>query len=387
MDPDAKNIMTIPRVAHMIATNFFGGPEKQIVEHAKRIDPANFDFLLISFVERGGPNELLQRAREAGIESRGLVTGNPFHPGVIRDLARLLKRERIALLCAHGYKSNVIGRIATRLVGIPLLASSRGWTSENRKVRIYEALDRWFLRRADHVVCVSEGQKKKLLAAGVREDRISVIFNAIDADGSGTEGTPLLRREFGFGEKVVVVVSGGRLSPEKNHVGLIDAAKIVHARDPSVRFVVFGDGFLRKQLEERISRAELQEIFLLPGFRRDFARLLRDADIFVLPSLTEGLPNVVLEAYAAAKPVVATAVGGTPEVVRHGETGFLLEADDTEALAAHILRLAKEPDLRRRLGENGNAFVRREFRFDRQSAMYDAVYRRLLPRDREGNPT
>jgi glycosyltransferase involved in cell wall biosynthesis len=367
------------RIAHLIATNFAGGPEKQILEHARRLNPQLFSFLLISFIERGRPNELLETARGAGISFCGISTGNPFHPSVILSLYGILKDKGIDLLVAHGYKGNVLGRLASLIRGIPLVLISRGWTGENRKVRIFEALDKGFLRYSSHVVAVSDGQRKKILALGVPGDKVSVIHNAIDIRDRAVLPGGALRKVFGIPEWAPVVVSAGRLSPEKNFGGLVRAAARVIREIPDVFFFVFGEGFLRTELVQAVRKEGIDERFRFPGFRKDLPAMIRDADLFVLPSFTEGLPNVVLEAYAQGRAVVATAVGGTPEVVEHGRSGILLQdPSDPDAMAAAILRLLKNEGLRGKMGAAGKEDVRRKFNFESQTASYEKLYAGML---------
>ncbi|MHB8773321.1 MAG: glycosyltransferase [Syntrophales bacterium] len=379
MGPHREKHLTPLRVAHLIATNFLGGPEKQILEHARRLNPARFSFTLVSFVERGNLNELLQAAKNGGIRCRELRTGNPFNPSAIRHLVKMLREEKTDLLVTHGYKSNVVGRIATRIAGIPMIALSRGWTGENRKIRLYEALDKRFLHLADHVVAVSGGQREKILALGVPELRVSVIHNAIDLrDGANLPGGAL-RKEFGIPEGATVVVSAGRLSPEKNFECLIRAASRVIREMPEVFFLVFGEGFLRPELERAVCEAGIEGRFRFPGFRKDFPAMIQDADLFVLPSFTEGLPNVVLEAFAQERAVVATSVGGTPEVVEHGRSGILLQdPSDQEAMAAAILDLLRDAELRRRMGAAGKDDVKRMFNLESQTASYEKLYADVL---------
>ncbi|MFO0752901.1 MAG: glycosyltransferase [Thermodesulfovibrionales bacterium] len=364
-------------VAHLIATNFFGGPEKQILEHACRLDPARFSLVLISFVERSLPNELLHKATRMTIPTREFYTGNPYNPKAIFDLTSLLRQDGIDLLCTHGYKSAIIGRIASYRVGIPEIAVSRGWTGENWKIRLYEELDRLFLRFADRVVAVSEGQKEKILRLGVAPERVSVIHNGISLAAPAPPSSCSLRREMGMQDAGCLVVSAGRLSIEKNFSGLIDAAALLVKKEPSLRFVVFGEGVLRRPLERQVREAGLRGRFFLPGFREELASLLREADIFVLPSFTEGLPNVVLEAYAQKKPVVATAVGGVPEVVRHGSDGFLVRPGETGRMAEYILALARNPQLREEMGARGYRHLEERFTFETQTRKYEGLYREV----------
>jgi glycosyltransferase involved in cell wall biosynthesis len=246
-------------------------------------------------------------------------------------------------------------------------------------VRIFEALDKRFLRVSDHVVAVSDGQRNKILALGIPGDKVSVIHNAIDLrDGADLPGGAL-RKEFGIPEGAMVVVSAGRLSPEKNFEGLIRAASRVIREMPDVYFLVFGEGFLRLELERAVREMGIEERFRFPGFRKDLLAMIRDADLFVLPSFTEGLPNVVLEAFVQGRAVVATAVGGTPEVVEHGRSGILLrEPSDPDAMAAAILELLRDAELRGHMGSAGKDDVRRKFNYESQTASYEKLYADVL---------
>jgi glycosyltransferase involved in cell wall biosynthesis len=150
--------------------------------------------------------------------------------------------------------------------------------------------------------------------------------------------------------------------------------------DAGARFVVFGEGAQRPALERMIDQANLRAHFVLPGFRGDLDQLLPNADLFVLPSFTEGLPNVVLEASAAGVPVVATAVGGTPEVVAHGRTGLLVPPGDATALAERIIELLRDEPRRRQLGAAGRQLVGARFSFEAQTAAYLRLFEELRAR-------
>jgi glycosyltransferase involved in cell wall biosynthesis len=158
---------------------------------------------------------------------------------------------------------------------------------------------------------------------------------------------------------------------------MIEAAKCVVRKSENAYFVIFGEGFLRRTLEDKIEDAGLKRRFFLPGFRNDLQSVLREIDVFVLPSFSEGLPNVVLEALVERKPVVATSVGGTPEIITHGVSGFLTAPEDVNKMAEFILRLIRNPRLRRTIGENGYHHVREHFGFERQTALYEELYARI----------
>lgn len=362
-------------ILHLRASNFFGGPEKQILEHFTRVDPKRFKLTLCSFLEDGKVNKLIEMGVQSGIKCYNLSSRSPFDFSTILRLIAIIQKEKIQILCTHGYKPDVMGRIASWITGIPEIVISRGWTGENSKIRLYERIDKLFLRFADHVVAVSRGQGDKIIKIGVSSNNVSVIYNAIDVNSIEGYSSSSFRKDIGISKNSILVVSAGRLSPEKNFSALIDAAKIIASKgDLDFKFVIFGEGFLREDLERKIQDAQLQGKFYLPGFRRDFVSLLKEVDIFILTSLTEGLPNVILEAYALRRPVIATKVGGTPEIVVDGVTGFLVNPEDKKKMAEHILLLAKNNDLRVKMGENGYQHVKEHFNYETQTKKFEDLY-------------
>ncbi|HYE67260.1 MAG TPA: glycosyltransferase family 4 protein [Anaerovoracaceae bacterium] len=285
----------------------------------------------------------------------------------------IIDRTRADIVCCHEPKSvflaNLI-RLARR--NVKIVGCSRGWTHENWKVRQYERIERFLLRYVDHVVAVSHGQKAKLLQVGVPDRKITVIHNAVEM--KEVHGFCQLRVELGLPVDSVLIATAGRLSPEKNHIGMIEVAQHVVSEHSKAFFLVFGEGVLRKELEERVDAAGLHGRFLLPGFRIDLPNVLRQIDIFMLPSFTEGLPNVILEAYVARKPVVATDVGGTPEIVEEGKSGFVTKPGELKKMAGHVSRLVASPELRAAFGNAGYRHVQQHFNLDLQADRYARLY-------------
>lgn len=358
-------------VVHLTASTFFGGPERQMLGLAAAL-ASDHTTSFLSFSEGGRCEPFLNAVRDGGFVGACVAADTPHFLRAIRAIAERLNDWKADVLLCHGYKADLLGRAAARRARVPVLAVSRGWTHESLKVRLYEMLDRAHLRLLDGVIAVSDGQAEKVRRAGVPNERVAVIRNAARPASfarSSWPGRTMLHACFlSPGERIVV--SAGRLSPEKGFHVLIEAAQEVCANDPGVRFVVFGEGAQRSDLERRIAAAGLDERFALPGFRDDLDSLLPNADLFVLPSFTEGLPNVVLEASAAGVPVVATAVGGTPEVVIAGETGLLVSPGDARGLSSAMQQLLADGELRRRYGNAGREFVRRNFTFEAQAAAY-----------------
>jgi glycosyltransferase involved in cell wall biosynthesis len=280
------------------------------------------------------------------------------------------------ILCCHTYKPNLVGRLAARRAGIPVVAVSRGWTAESTRVRLYEALDRLNLRWMDRVVCVSEEQARKVRRIGVPAGKVTVIRNAVQTERFAN-ACPDARLELGrfFPRPVEFIVgAAGRLSPEKGFDILIEAAEHVLTNKPSVGFVLFGDGPLRAVLARQVKAKGIQDGFTLAGFRDDLDRLVPHLDLFVQSSHTEGLPNVLLEACAVGVPVVATAVGGTGEIIDHDVNGRLVPPRDSRALAVAIREILDCESSRKRMGDSGSRIVRQKFTFEAQSDAYVRLF-------------
>jgi glycosyltransferase involved in cell wall biosynthesis len=359
------------RQTHVTSSTFFGGPERQMLGLACALPSAN-PIQFLSFSEGGRCRPFLDRVRAAGFEGIELAHDTPRLVAAMTELAHRLRASHTDILFCHGYKANLVGRVAARRVGIPVVAVSRGWTGENRKVRLYESLDRFHLRFMDRVVCVSDGQAAKVIETGVAERKVVVIRNAARSC-SFRDPTPEYRdvlQNLAGGKPGRIIVSAGRLSPEKGFSVLIQAARRIVDTAVDARFVVFGEGELKTPLQQEIDAANLNGRFVLAGYRDDLDDLLPNADVFVLPSYTEGLPNVILEASAAAVPVVATAVGGTPEVLIDGETGHLVPPGDVDTLASRIAALFADETRRSRMGQAGRRLVQQQFTFDAQAQAY-----------------
>lgn len=365
-------------IAHLMSSQFYGGPERQMLGLALAL-PSEVRVTFVSFSEEGRCRSFLDQACAHGFDTIALKHDTPHLVAARREIARLLRRLEVGLLLCHGYKANLIGRLAARQLGIPVVAVSRGWTGDQLRVRFYEAIDRLNLRWMDHVVCVSVAQAVRVRRAGVSPERVSVIPNAIRVDRFESPDHDYRRRlhDFFATPRARIVGAAGRLSPEKGFEIFVKAAAAVATRDPSVGFVLFGDGPMRAALEQQIADLGLDATFVLAGFHDDLDGYLPFLDLFVLPSYTEGLPNVVLESFAARVPVVATAVGGTPELVDDGLSGYLVPAGNANTLAARITELLTDDDKRRRMGDCGHQRVVRDFTFTAQARQYQALLENL----------
>jgi glycosyltransferase involved in cell wall biosynthesis len=237
-------------------------------------------------------------------------------------------------------------------------------------------LDRRVLRWMDGVVCVSEAQAQKVRRAGVSAERIVVIHNAVDPSRFAPPKSEYRQQLLSLfpAPPAKIVGAAGRLSPEKGFHVLVDAASDVARRDPSVGFVLFGEGPQRDVLARQIETKGLQRQFILAGFHADLDQYFPQLDLFVLPSFTEGLPNVVLEAFASRVPVVATRAGGTPEVVTDRETGYLVTPGDCHGLADRMSELLHDDSARLAMGQRGRRDVEERFSFVAQAQAYQHLF-------------
>ncbi len=362
------------RIAHLMASPFVGGPEHQVLGLACAMRESH-ESIFLTFAEGGRARPFVDRVKLAGFEAVELRENWPHYFRAAREVADALGSSQATILCTSGYKPDIIGLRAARLAGIPAVAIAHGWTGATWKVRLNESLDRWTMRRFDAVVGVSHAQSMKLVAAGIATDKIATIPNAIAMDRFSVPaagGREFLARMFPR-EVKFVVAAAGRLSPEKGFdIFIAAAAQIAQVRN-DVGFVVFGEGPLREELTQLIKSNSLEERFILAGFHANLETVLPAADIFVISSLTEGLPVVLLEAFLAGVPVVATAVGGIPEVIENGTDGFLVPSGNAEQLALRIMDLLENPSLSEQMKIAGPRKIAAEYNTQLQAERYSTL--------------
>jgi glycosyltransferase involved in cell wall biosynthesis len=373
------------RIVHLMASPFVGGPERQVLGLAGSL-PADHETIFLSFAERGLCHPFLEQARRQGCEAIELRENAPHIRRAVREVADHLTRRGADVLCCSGYKPDVIGWRAARRAGVPVIAISHGWTAATLKVRVNELVDRLVLRWMDRVVCVSAAQAARVRRAGVGRERIVVIRNAIDLDQFDNPDPSYrhMMQSWFVQPRARIIAAAGRLSPEKGFDRFVAAAALVAQHDPEAGFLLFGEGPLRESLARQVAALGLTDRFVLAGFRSDVQRFLPWCDLAVLSSWTEGLPVIVLEALAAGVPVVATAVGGTPEVVHEGINGYLVPAGASAALARRIRDALSDEPHRRVMGERGRELIREQFTFAAQARAYQGLFEEITPRQGSG---
>jgi glycosyltransferase involved in cell wall biosynthesis len=262
--------------------------------------------------------------------------------------------------------------MSTQLAKPPLIAS--------RRVDFHlrqSAMSRWKYRQVDCFICASEAIRQMLVSDGVPEARTVTVHEGIDLARVSAAPPAALHQELFLPHRAPIVGNVAALAPHKGQRHLIEAAALVVRQEPDARFVIAGEGELRQALERQIREHHLEKHVLLAGFRPDVLSLHKAFDIFVMSSVTEGLGTSLLDAMAAAKPIVASATGGIPEVVVDGVTGFLVPPRDHDAMARSIVALLKDPALRERMGQAGLARAREKFGAERMVEQTARVYERV----------
>jgi glycosyltransferase involved in cell wall biosynthesis len=361
-------------ILHLRASNFYGGPERQLHLHARLARGQGFRVAVGSFTEKGREPEFLGVMAKDGIETHCFEVKNAYDPKAIRMVKRHLARAGTDILCTHDYRSQVIGFFATRGTRVKWVAFSRGATNENLKVRMYQEIEALVVRFADHIVAVSGAQRNRLLRMRVPAGKISVAHNCIDIPMLKRVEPVNLRRRYSLPDDSIVCVSAGRFSSEKGQAYLVAAAERVLQTDARLRFLLFGDGPDLAEVRAMVAEKKLDSLVVCPGFERNMLGCIRGADILVNPSLSEGLPNVVLEGMALGIPIVATAVGGVPELIRQYENGILVPPMDAEALADAILEFLGNPAWRAGFVQAALETVKSSFSFDSQMKILAGVY-------------
>jgi glycosyltransferase involved in cell wall biosynthesis len=368
----------------VIEATSVGGPAGNLIDFCRRardLSGAEIDASIVTFIrnsklrgaeahaqprgeanEHRSQNQFVAAALEAGVQVDLVDERFRFDPGVIARLRQIVEDRTPDIIQTHNVKSHFLMRASGLGRRFPWVAFHHGYTDTDLKMRAYNKLDRWSLPHADRVVTVSRAFATQLERKGVRADRIRVLHNSVSFekfDGVEAQSGDSLRLRLGIspGERVVLAV--GRLSREKGHSVLMLAFKILLKSRPaeSTRLVVVGDGPERRALLAAAESAGIADRVIFAGQVDDVRHYYKIADVMALPSYTEGSPNVLLEAMAAGVPIVATAVGGVPEIVTDGESALLTPAGDAPSLAAAISALLDDRELARELIGNARSIV------------------------------
>lgn len=382
------------RILHFITLLELGGAQQNTLHTCRRLAERGHDVWLAS----GAGGQLDEQAQGAPFEHVSLEhLVRPISarkdPRAFLEMVALVHRLRPDVVHTHSSKAGMLGRLAGRLGGAKAVVHSvHGWSFSPfhppLRRRVYIEMERVSHWACDHLIAVSRENIEEGLKLGIVPRKAhSVIRSGIDFEefSPNGPGRTEVRREWGVADDEVLVVNVSCAKPQKDPVSFVHAAGLAARQEPSLRFALVGDGELRKNLAVAKEQEGLGDRLILAGWRHDVPEILRAADVVALTSLWEGLPRVAVQARSARKPVVATPVNGTPELIVDGKNGLLRPTKDPAAHASAYLALARDPDLRARLGGCTDEALA-EFDQETMVLQQEELYLRLLGREQTAVP-
>ena len=366
------------KILQLISSRGLYGAERVAIDLCKGLKRNGYESIIGVIRNSHNPHvEVADEARKNAIDTVIFPCEAQLDIRLIFRIRGYAEKNHISLMHCHGYKSNFYGLLASRR-NIPVVTTNHNWLASHWRLRAYRRFDSLLIRYFTRIIAVSGGVRKEMLKYGVPEKKIRVIDNGIDLTRFNETMLPAaIREEFGIKEGVTVIGTVGNLGAEKGQVYLLQAAKGIVNNVGSVKFIFVGDGPLRMYLENAASELGIRDNVIFTGFRTDIPNLLAAMDIFVLPSVIEGLPMVLLEAMAAKKAVVATRVGAISKVV-NSENGILVEPRDVAGLQNAILSLLTSEEKRQKYASAGHDTVKTHFSSERMSSEYIDLYNELV---------
>jgi glycosyltransferase involved in cell wall biosynthesis len=308
-----------------------------------------------------------------------LLEQGPLDVGTTKRLARIIKDGQFDLVQSHDFRTRRLASLACVSAGVPHVTSVHGWIANSRKQHMIRVIDKRLIRRARRIIAVSGRLVRDLVESGIPRDRITLCPNAVLLDDyPPAMPADQARGELGLPPTSRCIGVVGRLSPEKRHDLFLEMAAGLASSEPDLFFLIAGHGPLAADLQRLAQRLKIANRVLFLGHRTDMHRVYAALNLLVLCSDTEGMPNVVLEAFAYGRPVVATSVGGVPEVVTDGQNGLIVSPGHLPPLVAAARSIVNDASLAARLGQSGRRTIEERFDFRRRTAAVEALYQSIL---------
>jgi len=363
------------KVLQLISSGGYYGAENMLLNLCASQQKTGCQNSLLIFYNVHAPNvEFYERARRRGLSVRMVHCQGRADWRAVRQIEEYIQEDGIDLLHTHGYKADLYGYVAARRSHKPIVATCHNWVGGTAALRIYNHLDRLALKRFNALAAVSNSVSQRLIDSGVSSRKIKNIANGIDVEPFERARTlPALAFD---SHKVVGMVA--RLDLQKGFEYLLRAVRELCVAFRELKVVIVGEGPDRTAIEDMIQQYGLQSNVVLAGQLSDMPGVYAAIDIFVLPSLNEGLPMTILEAMAASKPVIATRVGAIPSLIKDGDTGLLVGPRDADGLRNAIASLLSDSELCGRLGAAGHEWVSQNYTSEVMALKYRQMYEEVL---------
>lgn len=386
--------MPLPRVMDLRGTyKGGGGPDKTVLNSAALHDPAKV-YVLVTYLRNPKDHEfqIAERARALGINYVDVFDGRMLDLGCLKRLRALIRAHGVTLVHAHDDKTLLYAwllKLITPGVRVMYTCHSHGahrredfpGSASYLRFRLRQQIQIFLMKRyRGRILTVSEETKRRLVSNGLQKDQVSVLHNGIDIGfWSRQKAKPDFRRELEIPAEGFLVGTVARITMEKDLPTFYRVAEKVATRVPQVRFAIVGDGYgdELEKARDQVRELGLERLIHFTGHRNDLLNIYASFDLFLMTSLTEGLPNTMLEAMALGLPVVSTAVGGVPELVEPGVTGFLAEVGDIEGLSGQVITLLLNPELRVSFGNAARRRIEERFAFDHRVRTMEEIYCRF----------
>lgn len=359
-------------VLHLIETSGPGGAENMLITMAESLHRRSYQSIICLFKDGWLNRQLQRKGFETVIVPQ--IRSLDFH--CARDLVRLVRARNVSVMHSHEFAMNAYSAVVSALTGVACISTVHGKNYYAEKWRRRVAYR--FVSKRSTLVAVSEDIRNFLIQrVGIKPQNVRTIWNGIDLDryAANQKTRARIRHELGIPDKEVVIGAIGNLYPVKGHMHLVEAASLVNERYPGARLLIAGRGQMLRELRRKTVTLGISDKVVFLGFREDVADLLQAVDVFVLPSLSEGLPLSLLEAMASSTPVVATTVGGIPEAVTDQETGLLVEPGDSMGLANAILECIEAPAVSKKFAEKARDEVKKKFSVESMVNSYEELYK------------
>ena len=383
------------KVLHIITRLDLGGSSTNTIETVARLDRNKYDAHL-SFGRTHDPEgKIISSLKKRGILFTQIDDlRREIHPWLDLKSFFLLLREIKAgqydIVHTHTSKAGVVGRWAAKFAGVKCIIHTPhghifyGYFNSFIS-KIFIAIEQFTALITHKIITLTERGKEEHIAFKIaRTEKFTAIYSGVDLENLEREPCDIgsFKKEFFVPPQATVFGTVARIDPIKGIRYLVEAmAKLIQSF-PNSRLLIVGDGTERQEIQKKVNSLHLAEKVIFTGYREDVPQLLQIMDVFVLPSLNEGMGRVILEAMAFAKPVIATNTGGIPEIVQDGKTGILVAPRQSEPLAEAMLKLSADPLLRKELGANGKIFLEDTFTLDRMVEKIDNLYTELMAQRR-----
>ncbi len=367
------------RLCYVIDHLNVGGAQRQLVELVRALPRAQWEPIVVSLSTT--QTALVGELKQAGVEVHLVEQHGAFDPACLSTLTRLLRQLQPKIVHTWLFTADCYGRLAAWFAGVPHTISAMRNTLDDIPWH-HRLVNRWLAGGTALITVNAEAIRTGLLQqGGIPAQKIRTIYNGIDlAKYMAVHPNGLYRREWQIPEDGLVIAMVARLAPQKDHATFLEAAHRVAAKDSRVHFVLVGDGPLRETVQSQIDALGLTTRVRLLGERRDVWPLLHHVDGCVLATHYEGCSNVIMEAMAAERPVIATDVGGNRELIVHGETGWLVPPRDPAALAQAMLALLRNPQQAHVMGTRARQRIEADFTMTITVQRTQALYNELLSR-------